>query len=48
MGRKLLLINELNRIYVSCSNPDKDKFVLDCLNYIKALPMVSEVSNEKS
>lgn len=43
MGRKLLLINDLNRVYVDCSNPEKDKFVLDCLNSIKALPIVSEI-----
>jgi hypothetical protein len=46
MSRKLLLINELKRVYVECNNNEKNKLVLDCLNSIKALTITPEVKNE--
>jgi hypothetical protein len=46
MGRKLLLINDLVRVYSDCSNPEKDRIVLDAINNIRALIVLPEVENE--
>jgi hypothetical protein len=46
MSRKLLLINELKRVYVDCNNVEKDKLVKDCLDSIKSLTITPEVKNE--
>lgn len=43
MARKLLKINELKRLYLECSNPEKDRIVLDAINSIKALTNIPEV-----
>ena len=46
MSRKIHLINQLKRIYLECQNIEKDKFILDCMNNIKALTIKPEVKNE--
>ena len=49
MGRKLLLINELNRVYSDCNNVEKERIIKESIDSIKALtivPIVSEVKNE--
>lgn len=39
MARKLLLINELRRVYLSVNNPDKEAIVKDCIDKLSMLPI---------
>ena len=43
MSRKLLKINELKLIYLACSNPEKEKIIVNAIDSINALTIVAEV-----
>ena len=46
MSRPTHLINELKKVYLECTNPEKDKIDSEALTTIKALTKLPEVSNE--
>lgn len=46
MARHQLKINEVKRLYLSCSNNEKEVIIDDCINKLKALTYKPEVENE--